>query len=182
MEVKATGRREVSAGLLRFRLSVDEIEVFLVHPGGPLWQGKDDGAWSIPKGLIEAADKNLLSVAKREYEEETGFSAIPVDGQFIKLGYVVHKSGKVVVGWAFQDNSTREEICSNTFHMQWPPGTGNMCEFPECDEGRFFSVNEASKKINPAQVVFLIRLEAILNSKRIVSKIAEHNIWRQCDT
>ena len=151
---------QTSAGLLMYRNSVDNLEVFLVHPGGPLWARKDEGAWSIPKGLInEGEDK--LEAAKREFREETSiFPAEP----FVFLGEIRQKSGKRIYAWAFERNSDLPRINSNTFTLEWPPNSGRMREFPEIDKGEFFSVPAARRKINQGQADFLDRLLTCLGN------------------
>lgn len=143
----------VSAGLLMFRQHSKETEVFLVHPGGPFFRKKDLGAWSIPKGEIDAGEDDLAA-AQREFREETGVTA---EGPFISLGEVKQSSGKIVKAWAFAgDCSTK--ITSNTFSMEWPPKSGPQEEFPEVDRADWFSIEEARKRILPNQEPFLNRL------------------------
>ena len=142
-----------------YRLRGDRIEVFLVHPGGPIWQNRDEGAWSIPKGLVEEGE-DLLQSAIREFEEETGFKIN--SKHFIPLEPVRLKSGKTIYAWAFEGDCDPQEIKSNTFKMQWPPGSGKIREFPEVDRAGWFSLEEAEKKLNPAQVAFLGNLRKML--------------------
>lgn len=143
-----------SAGLLLFRKAPGGIEVFLVHPGGPLWAKKDDGAWSIPKGeyLLE---EDALAAARREFQEETGFTA---QGDFLPLGEVKQNSGKLVMAWAVEQDIDASAIRSNTFEMPWPPRSGRICAFPEVDRAGWFSIAEARSKLLPAQCAFLDRL------------------------
>ena len=143
-----------SAGLLMFRTSNDQLEVFLVHPGGPLWAKKDKGAWTIPKGEYEQ-DENPLVAARREFEEETGFQ---VTGEFIDLGSIKQKSGKVVNAWAFEGDCDPAKLTSNTCEIEWPPRSGRRLEILEVDRGRWFSTNEASEYIREEQREFLLRL------------------------
>jgi predicted NUDIX family NTP pyrophosphohydrolase len=143
-----------SAGLLMFRTSNDQLEVFLVHPGGPLWTKKDKGAWTIPKGEYEQ-DENPLVAARREFEEETGFQAT---GEFVDLGSIKQKSGKVVNAWAFESDCDPAKLTSNTCEIEWPPRSGRRLEIPEVDRGRWFSMNEASEYIREEQREFLRRL------------------------
>jgi predicted NUDIX family NTP pyrophosphohydrolase len=146
---------KTSAGLLMFRRAKG-LEVFLVHPGGPFWKNKDEGAWTIPKGLVEEGEE-LLVAAKREFQEETGILPEP---PFIELGSARLKSGKTIHAWAFE---TRMEECptpcSNTFPLEWPPKSGKIQEFPEVDRCGFFSVEEADAKIHVAQRPFIERLQ-----------------------
>jgi predicted NUDIX family NTP pyrophosphohydrolase len=143
-----------SAGLLMFRTSNDQLEVFLVHPGGPLWAKKDKGAWTIPKGEYEQ-DENPLVAAQREFEEETGFQAT---GEFVDLGSIKQKSGKVVNAWAFEGDCDPAKLASNTCEIEWPPRSERRLEIPEVDSGRWFSTNEASEYMREEQREFLQRL------------------------
>jgi predicted NUDIX family NTP pyrophosphohydrolase len=147
--------QEFSAGLLMYRISGGILEVFLVHPGGPYWAKKDQGVWSIPKGLI-AAGEDKLEAAKREFFEET--SLLPSE-PFIYLGEIRQKSGKLVYGWAFEGNADSLQVKSNTFTLEWPPKSGQQKQFPEIDKGEFFSVPVALAKINQKQAEFLVRLQ-----------------------
>jgi len=152
---------QVSAGLVMYRKSGSSLEVFLVHPGGPFWAKKDEGAWSIPKGLVEKGE-DKLGAAKREFAEET--SVVP-SGPFIELGEIRQKSGKQVYAWAFEGNCDPPSIKSNTFSLEWPPKSGRMSEFPEIDRGKFFAIAEARRKINPQQAEFVNRLEDRLEKR-----------------
>jgi predicted NUDIX family NTP pyrophosphohydrolase len=136
-----------SVGLLLYRKQKGQIEVFLVHPGGPLWMKKDLGAWSIPKGEFD--EEEPLMAAKREFQEETGFDA--PQGEYIPLKQVTQKSGKNVRAWAVEGEVDAEHIHSNDFEMQWPPRFGRVQSFPEIDRAAWFSVDEALQKVNPAQ-------------------------------
>ena len=155
---------QISAGLLMYRLQDGRLQVLLAHPGGPFYRNKDNGFWTIPKGEI-APDENGLDAAIREFTEETGITPC---GEFIPLGTVKQKSGKIVHAWAFAgDRDKAVPITSNTFEMEWPPRSGNKQTFPEVDRALFFSVPEALEKINEAQREFILRLEMFLkeNSK-----------------
>jgi predicted NUDIX family NTP pyrophosphohydrolase len=152
---------QTSAGLLMYRWSGSVLEVFLVHPGGPFWAKKDEGSWSIPKGLVNE-DEDKLEAAKREFVEET--SIVP-SGPWIDLGVVRQKSGKNVYGWAFEGNCDPAQVKSNTFTMEWPPKSAQMKHFPEIDKGDFFALTDALRKINQNQVEFLKRLEKHLGSE-----------------
>jgi predicted NUDIX family NTP pyrophosphohydrolase len=143
-----------SAGLLMFRTLDDQLEVFLVHPGGPLWAKKDKGAWTIPKGEYEQ-NENPLVAARREFEEETGFQAT---GEFVDLGSIKQKSGKVVNAWAFEGDCDPDELTSNTCEIEWPLRSGHRLEIPEVDRGRWFSISEASDYIREEQRELLRRL------------------------
>ena len=144
-----------SAGILLYRRSGDELEVLLVHPGGPFWASKDAGAWSLPKGEYEDGD-DALAAALREFEEETGTA--PPPGPLTDLGSVKQRSGKVVSAWAAEGDLDAEAIRSNTFAMEWPPRSGRMQDFPEIDRAAWFGLEEARERINPAQAAFLDRL------------------------
>ncbi len=151
--------KNVSAGLLMYKMEDDKIKIFLVHPGGPFFRNKDEGYWGIPKGLIEE-NEELLTAAKREFQEETGI--IP-QGDFIPLGFIKQKNGKIVHCWAFKFNGKEPiEIHSNTFSMEWPPKSGKIQFFQEIDKGKFFDVNEALIKINQAQNKFIKKLKELI--------------------
>jgi predicted NUDIX family NTP pyrophosphohydrolase len=155
-------RSKTSAGLLMFRKQGRDLEVLLVHPGGPYFQNKDDGAWTIPKGEVTEGE-DLLRRAEIEFEEELGIAASGED--WIELGRIKQKGGKTVYGWAFAGDLNEDfKLSSNTFEMEWPPRSGKMEEFPEVDQARFFSLVEARKKINAAQRPFLDRLVESLGS------------------
>jgi predicted NUDIX family NTP pyrophosphohydrolase len=146
----------ISAGLLMYKFDKEELKVFLVHPGGPFFKNKDDGYWSIPKGLVEK-EEELLNTAIREFKEETG---IEPNAEFNSLGRVKQKSGKTIYAWSFEyfgDNDIK--ILSNEFELEWPPNSGRKQFIPEVDEGRFFSIKEARLKIRGAQAEFLDTLQ-----------------------
>ncbi|MBV9999859.1 MAG: NUDIX domain-containing protein [Verrucomicrobia bacterium] len=147
--------QQVSAGLLMYRKTQTGLEVFLVHPGGPVWAKKDFGAWSIPKGLIDPGEDKLVA-ARREFNEET--SLVPAE-PFIYLGDIRQKSGKRVYAWAFEGDCDPSQVKSNTFTCEWPPKSGQIKTFPEIDKGEFFSLTDARRKINPKQAELLDRLE-----------------------
>jgi len=146
-----------SAGLLMFRRRNAFIEVLLVHPGGPFWSKKDIGSWSLPKGEYE--DEDPLQVARREFEEETGY---PVTGDFLPLMPLRQSSGKIVSAWAVEGNCDAAGIKSNTFLLEWPPRSGKRIEIPEVDRAEWFTIPEAKARIAEAQRPFLDRLMAIL--------------------
>jgi predicted NUDIX family NTP pyrophosphohydrolase len=152
--------KKISAGILLFRINDEMPEVLLVHPGGPFWKNKDDGAWSIPKGEALAGEE-LLEVAKKEFFEETGTK---VHGNFLPLEQIVQKGGKTIYGWAVEGDIDVSTIVSNTFSMIWPPKSGKIVEFPEVDTAGWFDLNEARLKLNPGQVNFIIQLQEILNN------------------
>jgi predicted NUDIX family NTP pyrophosphohydrolase len=144
-----------SAGLLLYRKRRGGVEVFLVHPGGPFWAKKNDGAWSIPKGEF-GDNEEPLEAAKREFQEETGFAAA---GEFVSLDPVRQPSGKVVYAWAVRDDIDQTAIRSNTFAIELPKGSGKMREFPEVDRADWFSLEEARRKILKGQVALLDQFE-----------------------
>jgi predicted NUDIX family NTP pyrophosphohydrolase len=142
---------KLSAGLLMYRRRKHGLEVFLVHPGGPFWAKKDAGAWSIPKGEY-AEDEPPLEAAKREFQEETGFTP---EGDFIELGQVRQSGGKLVSGWAVEGDCDPEKLVSNLCLIDWPPRSGRQMEIPEVDRGEWFAVDAAREKILKGQVPFL---------------------------
>ena len=149
--------RKLTAGILLYRVRGGELEVFLVHPGGPFWAKKDDGAWSIPKGEVDEGD-DLLATAKREFLEETGS---PIDGEFHPLPPQKQKSGKVVHAWAVKGEIDANTVKSNTFSMEWPRRSGITREFPEVDRGEWFNIPTARQKLMPGQLRLLDELQAL---------------------
>ena len=137
-----------------YRLKGSSIEVLLVHPGGPFWAKKDDGAWSIPKGEY-GNDEGAFQAAIREFEEETG---VHPTGDYMSLGAIRQAGGKEVSAWAFEGDCDAASIRSNSFTMEWPPKSGRMQEFPEVDKGEWFSPEEAKRKLLKGQVGFVDRL------------------------
>jgi len=150
-----------SAGILLYRIIEGGLQVFLVHPGGPFFKNKDEGSWSIPKGEF-LDNEEALAAAKREFEEETGQ---PVDGEFIELGTVRQKSGKIVHAWAIEGDIDHETIISNTFEIEWPPRSGRQITIPEIDRAAWFEPGIAKQKINPAQAVFIDKLVSHIETK-----------------
>jgi predicted NUDIX family NTP pyrophosphohydrolase len=148
----------ISAGIVMYRLCVDELQVLLVHPGGPYFVNKDDGSWSIPKGEADPGE-DLLTCAKRELAEETG---VDLYGPFIPLTPVRQKGGKTVHAWACQGDCDPTTIASNMFTMEWPPRSGRQKEFPEIDRANFFQLADAKSKVNAAQRALIDELEEIL--------------------
>src|ERR1700761_1974312 len=140
-----------SAGILLYRKRSGALEVFLVHPGGPFWAKKDAGAWSIPKGEY-AEGEAPLDAAKREFLEETGFTA---EGDFVELGQVRQAGGKLVSAWAVEGDLDPAMLVSNVCLIDWPPRSGRKMEIPEVDRGEWFTVDAARDKILKGQVVFL---------------------------
>ncbi len=147
---------KTSAGLLLYRRAPAGLEVLLVHPGGPFWQSKDLGAWSIPKGEI-GPDEDPLAAARREFREETGFE---ISGPAVALGSLRQPGGKVVHAWALEGDADSRALRSNTFSMEWPRGSGRLQAFPEVDRAEWFGLAEARRRILPGQAPFLDALEA----------------------
>ncbi|HFD79768.1 MAG TPA: NUDIX domain-containing protein [Gammaproteobacteria bacterium] len=145
-----------SAGILLYRFRDGRLELLLGHPGGPFFARKDEGVWSIPKGLREDGE-DLLQTARREFGEETGFA---VDGQFLELGSARMRSGKTVHVWALEKDVDADRAVSNHFEMEWPRGSGRVRSYPEMDRAAWFPLTEARTRIFPGQRVFLDRLLA----------------------
>jgi predicted NUDIX family NTP pyrophosphohydrolase len=152
-------RATISAGLLLYRRTGEGLEVLLAHPGGPFWMHRDAGAWSIPKGLVHETE-GLLAAACREFEEETG---ICPTGPFLPLGSVRQKAGKLIHAWAWEGDVDPAHLTSNLMRIEWPRGSGRWLRFPEVDRCAWFDLQTARAKINPAQAVFIDRLEAQLS-------------------
>ena len=152
--------RNVSAGLLLYRRPRGGLELFLAHPGGPFWRGRDLGAWTIPKGLVTPGEA-LLDAARREFEEETG---IAPREPFLPLGSVRQKAGKVIHAWAWEGDADPAAIVSNTTSCEWPRGSGRSLTFPEVDRCAWFEPSPARARLNPAQAELIDRLEAALSS------------------
>jgi predicted NUDIX family NTP pyrophosphohydrolase len=150
-------RREISAGILAFRRK-PALEVLLAHPGGPFWAKKDDGVWTIPKGLVEPGD-DLVTTARREFNEETNLTA---EGALIALAPVNQKSGKAVHGFAIEADFELDAFSSNTFEIEWPPKSGKRQDFPEIDRIAYFALSAAKIKIIAYQLPLLLALEARL--------------------
>jgi predicted NUDIX family NTP pyrophosphohydrolase len=148
-----------SAGLLMYRRSQGNIEVLLVHPGGPFWSSKDRGAWSIPKGEF-TIEEDPLATAIREFQEETGF--IPPSGKYQRLSPIKQTGGKVVYAWALEGNFDATTIQSNSFTMEWPPRSGKLQRFPEVDRAEWFEISVAKEKILRGQIDLLEELESML--------------------
>jgi predicted NUDIX family NTP pyrophosphohydrolase len=134
------------------------VRVLLAHPGGPFWRAKDEQAWSIPKGEYEPPE-DPLDAARREFNEETGFDATP---PFLPLGEVVQKSGKRISAWAFEGDCDPTRLRCNVFELEWPPRSGRRQSYPEVDRVEWFSLEDARRKIIPAQRPLLDRLEKAL--------------------
>jgi len=147
-----------SAGILLYRQSGDEPEVLLVHPGGPFWARKDDGAWSIPKGEY-ADDEDPRAAALREFEEELGTAPPGGADALVDLGEVKQRSGKVVTAYGLEGDLDASDITSNTFEMEWPPKCGRLKAFPEIDRAEWFDLEVARSKILSGQIELIDRLE-----------------------
>jgi predicted NUDIX family NTP pyrophosphohydrolase len=150
---------KISAGLLMYRRRNAQLEVLLVHPGGPFWKKKD--VWFVPKGEINPGEVELAA-AQREFQEETGVTS---QGEFLSLGSVKHKSGKTVVAWAFEGDCDPAALKSDTFEMEWPPKSGKMATFPEVDRADFFTAEAAQKKMHAAELDFVTRLQEALQHR-----------------
>lgn len=149
-----------SAGILLFRGDAADLEVLLVHPGGPFWARRDAGAWSIPKGEY-GSDEPPLQAARREFAEELGSAPPPAEAA-ISLGEVRQRAGKLVRAWALRGELDVAAIRSNTFEIEWPPRSGRLRAFPEVDRAEWFGLKRAREKINPAQAALLDRLRDAL--------------------
>jgi predicted NUDIX family NTP pyrophosphohydrolase len=156
-------RSQRSGGVLLFRSGAEgDLEVLLVHPGGPFWAKKDDGVWSIPKGELDG-DEDALAAARREFAEETGFTP---DGQFIDLGAIKQPGGKVVCVWAVDSDFDPRALVSNSFEMEWPKNSGQMRSFPEVDRAAWLDIATARRKILKGQAGFIDRLINVLGARR----------------
>lgn len=147
-----------SSGILLYRDRDGTTEFLLVHPGGPYWARRDDGAWSLPKGGIEG-EEDSRAAALRELDEELGPAAPDLDpGELIDLGQIRQRAGKVVDAWGAEGDFDPDSLDSNTFEMEWPPRSGREAEFPEVDRAGWFDLEGARRKLLPAQGEFLDRL------------------------
>jgi predicted NUDIX family NTP pyrophosphohydrolase len=150
-------RTQISAGILAFRRK-PALEVLLAHPGGPFWAKKDDGVWTIPKGLVEPGE-DLVAAARREFNEETNLTA---EGELLALTPVNQKSGKLVHAFAVEADFELGAFSSNTFEIEWPPKSGKRQNFPEIDRIAYFALPAAKIKIIAYQLPLLLELEARL--------------------
>jgi predicted NUDIX family NTP pyrophosphohydrolase len=146
----------ISAGLLLYRLGRGGLEVLIAHPGGPMWSRRDEGSWTLPKGLADDGERDLLEVARREFAEETGHVA-PA-GAALSLGEVRLRSGKVVHAWAIEGDLDPASAASNEFDLEWPKGSGRLIRVPEVDRVAWFAPDEARRRLNPTQAAFVDRL------------------------
>ena len=145
-----------------YRIRNNQLEILLVHLGGPFWAKKDKGAWFIAKGEIDEGE-DPLHAAQREFQEEAG---IEPRGEFIRLGVVKHKGGKIVQAWAFEGDCDPASIRSNTFTIEWPPRSGRQQTFPEIDRAQFMAVDHAREKMHPAEFEFVDRLQKLLMERK----------------
>jgi predicted NUDIX family NTP pyrophosphohydrolase len=152
--------RGLSAGLLLFRRGADGVEVLLIRPGGPYWRRRDEGAWQIPKGAIEAGE-DALAAAFRETEEELGFRP---EGEPLPLGRIRQTGGKIVEAFALQAEFDPARLTSIAFEMEWPPHSGLRQSFPEVEEARWLTIVDAHERMLPSQLPLLARLADLLDS------------------
>jgi len=156
--------KRVSAGILLHRVRDGVLEVFLVHPGGPFWRRRDEGAWSIPKGELEEGAEPLAT-ALREFEEETGTA---LRGEYVPLLPIRQPGGKLVHAWAVEGDLDAATVISNTFSMEWPPRSGRQRSFPEVDRAAWFPLDQARTRIHAGQQGLLDQLEAAVGRGRRV--------------
>lgn len=150
-----------SAGILPFRKNGDEVEIFLVHPGGPFWKNKDQHSWSVAKG--EFTDEEIpFEAALREFHEETGLS---LSGHFTELKPNKQPGGKTVYAWAIETDLNPDDVKSNTFALEWPPRTGKIIEVPEIDKAAWIPLSEAYRKIHKGQMPILDQLSKLIGSE-----------------
>ncbi len=152
-----------SAGILLYKKENGQLQVFLVHPGGPFWVKKDYHVWSIPKGLLEPGE-DAWQAALREFKEETGFKSHPVKP--LPLSPVKLKSGKIIYAWAVEGQADPDRLKSNTFELEWPPHSGRLQTFPEIDKGAWFDCVTAKEKINTQQAHFIDELQRKISKKQ----------------
>lgn len=150
-----------SAAICLWRRTTAALEVLIVHPGGPFWAKKDDGAWSFPKGEFDPETEDGLAAARREFAEELGHE--PPSGEATPLGETRLKSGKRILAWGLEGDFDVAALASNTFEIEWPPRSGRRAQFPEVDRAEWADADLAARKLNPAQVVFVERLEQTLD-------------------
>jgi predicted NUDIX family NTP pyrophosphohydrolase len=149
-----------SAGILLYRRRAGRLEVLLAHPGGPFWRRRDEGAWTIPKGLVDA-DESAEDAARREFREELG---VECAGALVALGSIRQRSGKVVEAFAAEGDFEIATLASNTFEVEWPPRSGRMATFPEIDRAEWMELPVARTKLLEAQRTLLDRLESIVSA------------------
>jgi predicted NUDIX family NTP pyrophosphohydrolase len=164
---RKSGKKRISAGILLYRIKQEGPEVLLVHPGGPFWKNKDEGAWSIPKGECSEGD-DLEAEARREFQEETG---LEVSGRLQPLSPQRQRSGKLVHAWAVEGDADPAVLRSNTFVVEWPPRSGRMQSFPEVDRAEWLALPVARTKLLPGQRLFLDELERLLYGGNTTSPV-----------
>jgi predicted NUDIX family NTP pyrophosphohydrolase len=157
--VQAVSKPKTSAGLLPYRIRDGHLEVLVAHMGGPFWENRDDGGWSIVKGEYDERE-DAYAAARREFEEETGAPA--PQGAVLELGEVRQPSGKRITAWAIESDFDPSSIRSNTFTIEWPRGSGNQQQFPEIDRAEWFGAATARRKLVKGQVAFIEELECRL--------------------
>ncbi len=158
--------RQLSAGILLYRKREAAAEVLLLHPGGPYWVNKDDGAWSLPKGLV-APGEEAFAAACREFGEETGFEA---KGDARALGEFKQPSGKILAVWAMEGDCRPSALVSNEFEMIWPPKSGRIARFPEIDRASWFDLETARRKIAKGQKPIIDEFERLLQTAILQQK------------
>jgi len=151
-----------SAGVLMYRRRAGGVEVFLIHPGGPFWSRKDDGAWAIPKGEF-TAEEPPLDAAKREFQEETGF---PISGDFLPLEPIRQAGGKIVHAWVIEGDCDADAVKSNTFSMEWPLRSGQLKTFPEVDRAGWFTLEQAEVKMLTSQRPLLDQFRRLVKEQQ----------------
>ncbi|CCQ16061.1 Nudix hydrolase [Rhodococcus sp. AW25M09] len=152
---------DTSAGILLYRVGADGLDVLIAHPGGPFWARKDDGAWSIVKGLFTDGE-DAWTAARREFREETG-ADVPA-GPRVELGSVTQRGGKIVTAFGVEADLDVSNAVSNTFEIEWPPKSGLMKSFPEVDRIEWFPLQQAREKLLPSQLPFLDAVEAVVDA------------------
>jgi predicted NUDIX family NTP pyrophosphohydrolase len=164
--------KKFSAGILVYRKVDGKVEVLIAHPGGPFFTKKDEGFWSLPKGLVDE-NEEAFAAAKREFEEEIG-QPTP-ESEYINLGQIKRSDGKIIAAWAVEGEVDTYKVKSNTFEIEWPPKSSKRQQFPEIDKAEWFSLENAVPKLQLAQVVFLERLAEALNIEFHSNEAAEQN-------
>ena len=166
-----------SAGLLVYRRGANDFEVFLVHPGGPYWQNKDDGAWTVPKGEL-ADGEDPLATAQREFQEETG---LWIAGPFTQLQSIKQRGGKLVHAWLAEGDFDASQLRSNLFTIEWPPRSGKAQEFPEVDRGEWFDLKSAVARINEGQRAVVTSVCGAVSTSNRVDESSIHDVASRSD-
>jgi predicted NUDIX family NTP pyrophosphohydrolase len=165
-------KASTSAGLLLYRRTSGRLEIFLAHPGGPFWKKRDEGAWTIPKGIVEPGEEPI-DAAVREFREETG---IEPRGPYHPLGTIRQKAGKVVHAWAWEGDADARQIRSNMAKTEWPRGSGRWITYPEVDRCAWYGVGDAKRLMNQAQAEFVERLASEIGSNGRPTLNPEENV------